>query len=382
VTEPAEPARRLRIVLAIVRYFPHGGVQRHFRRLLAELVERGHEVSACASSFEGDLPEGVRRVLIEVPTRSNHGRNAAFAAALDAAYGDRREVDLVVGMTKLAGLDLYYCGDLCYRARIAERILAPLLRWTPRYRALAAQEEAVFGADRKTHIMTTAPAAIATYQQIYQTPDARFTILPPGLDLDRLARDRDRPFRPPPGLATKRRFVLMVGSGFHTKGVDRAIRALAALSARDGERPALVVVGEGKPRNYQRLARRLGIGDDVIFAGARDDVATFYARAELLLHPARLENTGNVLLEAMACGLPVLTLDSCGFATHVAAASAGRVLAAPFTQSALDEALRQFLADPPDLAAARRGAGPDYVARTPLTGLIRRAADLIEELAG
>ena len=67
----------------------------------------------------------------------------------------------------------------------------------------------------------------------------------------------------------------MVGSGFRTKGVDRAIRAFAALDpAIRGER-ALVVVGEGKADAYRRLARRLGVGREVIFAGARPDVMLF-----------------------------------------------------------------------------------------------------------
>ncbi|MEZ6196238.1 MAG: glycosyltransferase family 4 protein [Planctomycetota bacterium] len=303
-------AAPLRLALAVARYFEFGGMPRAFRRLAGELVARGHEVHAYAREFAGPLPEDV--VVHELPVRAltNHGRNAAFARHLATAVARPGGYDLVVGFTKIPGLDLYYAGDTCYRQRAAELPLAALRRLTPRYRALAAQEEAVFGRGRGVHAMLVAAREKAVFQRWYGTEDERFHVLPPGLDRDRLEaglREADaRPFDAPRGLEPGRPFLLMVGSGFRTKGVDRAIEAFAGLDASVRGDLALVIVGEGKAAPLERLARRLGRGDDVIFAGPRRDVASFYRHAVDLVHPARLENTGNVLLEALFCGLPVL----------------------------------------------------------------------------
>ena len=98
----------------------------------------------------------------------------------------------------------------------------------------------------------------------------------------------------------------MVGSGFRTKGVDRAIEGLAKLQSTEGNEAQLVVVGHGKPDSYQHLARSLGVGDRVHMLGGRADVPEWMLAADLLVHPARNENTGTVLLEALANGLPLL----------------------------------------------------------------------------
>ena len=52
-------------------------------------------------------------------------------------------------------------------------------------------------------------------------------------------------------------------------------------------------------------------------------MAGFYHAADYLVHAARTENTGTVLIEAMICGLPVLVTGNCGFAFHVHDADAG-----------------------------------------------------------
>jgi UDP-glucose:(heptosyl)LPS alpha-1,3-glucosyltransferase len=63
------------------------------------------------------------------------------------------------------------------------------------------------------------------------------------------------------------------------------------------------------------------------------------AVADVLVHPARLDATGQVILEAIANGLPVVASAVCGFAHHIRAAGAGAVIAEPFDQRAFDDAL-------------------------------------------
>src|SRR5690606_38160199 len=119
------------------------------------------------------------------------------------------------------------------------------------------------------------------------------------------------------GVGGMEKLVLFVGSGFRAKGLDRAIRSMAALPGELKKRARLLVIGQDQAARYERLARRLGIESQIVFAGGRDDVPLHLLAADVLLHPAYHETTGNVLLEALSAGLPVLTTDSCGWASHV-----------------------------------------------------------------
>jgi len=181
-------------------------------------------------------------------------------------------------------------------------------------------------------------------------------------------------------LAGRDRLVLMVGSGFRTKGLDRAIRALASLPDELGRRTRLMVVGDDKERAFRRLARKLGIEEHVLFMRGQPDVTRFLLGADLLIHPAYSENTGTVLLEAIIAGLPVLATDICGYAFHVERARAGRVLASPFDQGRLNQELRAMLDSPERGQWSQNGIR--YGQTQDLYSMPEVVADYIEAYAG
>ena len=114
---------------------------------------------------------------------------------------------------------------------------------------------------------------------------------------------------PPSAVPEQARVILAVTRLIEQKGVDRAVRALAAV--RD-EHPAavLVVLGEGPERpRLEALARELGVADAVFLVGRVPDVAAWLQRAELLVHPARWEGFGLALLEAMLASLPIVATN-------------------------------------------------------------------------
>jgi len=98
--------------------------------------------------------------------------------------------------------------------------------------------------------------------------------------------------------------VLFVGSGFARKGLATAVEAFAAFSDRSSR---LVVLGKGDASDYRDLALRLGVSERVVWLGARNDPERWYAGADLVVLPSRYEPFGNVHLEALASGVPVLT---------------------------------------------------------------------------
>jgi UDP-glucose:(heptosyl)LPS alpha-1,3-glucosyltransferase len=370
----------MRFAFCLFKYFPYGGLQRGFLELAHTCVRRGHEVDVYTGSWSGDRPDGLRIFILPPRRLTNHGRYKSFAARL-ARRVAAIPYDAVVGFNKMPGLDVYFASDVCYAFRVKERNF--LYRHSARCRTLLALERAVFDPLGKTHIITISTAEQKHYMECYATPKNRFHPVPPGIARDRLGMhnigEMRADFRKEFGLSPDTRLILMVGSDFRRKGAARAIRALAVLPGPVRVAARLMIVGKGNPGPYRRLAYRFKVGEQVDFMGERDDVPRFLAGADLLLHPAEHENTGTVLIEAMAAGLPVLATDVCGYGFHVEKAGAGRLVPSPFRQETLDRMLAEMLCS----AKTREWEqnGKTYVAVTDVSSRHERSADVIEAVA-
>lgn len=368
----------LKLAFAVSLYFEYGGMQRTLLRIAEECVRRGHVVDVYTGGWIGERPPALGVHVLDTRALTNVRSNDLLARKLAHAVATGG-YDCVVGFTKIPGLDVYYAGDPCYAAR-AEEAKGRLYRLNPRYRGLRRQEAAVFAPGAGVEILLIAHRERDRFMRCYGAEPERFHLLPPGVNHDRLMAQRpdaaeSQGLRRELGVGADEQMVLTVGSRFKTKGLDRSLRAVSALPAPLRQKAKLVVVGDDRQPPFRRLARSLGIADRVSFAGARQDIARFYHAADLLIHPPYSENTGTVLLEAMICGLPVLTTANCGFAFHVEEAQAGLICPMPFEQRRLDALLSEMLAS--DRRDAWRQNGPRYCAHTDLYSLIERAADVI-----
>jgi UDP-glucose:(heptosyl)LPS alpha-1,3-glucosyltransferase len=101
--------------------------------------------------------------------------------------------------------------------------------------------------------------------------------------------------------------------------------------------------------------------------------------ADLLIHPAYHENTGTVLLEALASGLPVIAGGVCGYAHYIEQADAGWVIPDPFEQEWFNDVLRDALERADLRALGRRGAA--FAQKEDLCGMVAAAVDAIEAVA-
>jgi len=371
----------LKLMFCLFAYRPYGGLQRSFLRIAESCRKRGHKIQVLTMEWQGQTRDDMDIEVIPVRQLRNHARSKAFATAVQRRVNEQ-EFDLVIGFNRMPGLDVYYAADPCYEAKI-RRLRNRVFRLTGRYRHFAAFERAVFGPEQSTQIITLAEHEIANFVRYYQTPRERFHVLPPGIARDRCASDdreiiRQR-FRAEFGLADRDYIVLMVGSGFKTKGLDRALHAMAALPGELRARSRLLVLGEDRCQPFVRLAKRLNISNEVVFMGGRTDVPRFLAGSDVLIHPAYSENAGMVILEAMVAGLPVLTTDVCGNAHHVLRAGAGNVIPSPFEQAQLNQELVAMH----DNAKQRRWSmnGIRYGKTQDLYSMPERAADFIEHCA-
>jgi glycosyltransferase involved in cell wall biosynthesis len=117
------------------------------------------------------------------------------------------------------------------------------------------------------------------------------------------------------GYGITKPFVLFVSSLWPYKNCDGLLRAWALARGELGDRQ-LAIVGPGRDEKYlaklNALAAELGIGDDVVFVGGvpLDETVRFYQAADVFVYPSFNETFGLPILEAMACGCPVVTSDT------------------------------------------------------------------------
>ena len=347
-------------------------------RIISECKKRGHQATVYTGSWEGDVPDDVEIVLIKHFCITNHSRVASFHRKLLQQLQTAQH-DMVVGFNKIPGLDLYYCGDYCYVDRSYFRH-SFFYRLTPRFWYYSYFERSVFGVTSNTKVLSLSDCEKTTYQQHYLTPDSRFLTLPPTLEKARWKNLDNLPsrsqIRSSLNVPQDHNMLLLIGSGFATKGLDRAIIALASLPNALKQKTQLYVAGQDKKNKFVRLAKRLKVIKQVHFLGGRSDVPALMRAGDLLLHPAYAETAGGVLLEAIVSGLPVLATPVCGYAPHINHAQAGHVLRKPFSQQELNNKLHEMLLS--DQKTVWRDNGIAYRRKSDLYIMPQQAVDYIE----
>lgn len=372
----------MRLAFCIFKYFPFGGIQRDLLKIAGACLERGHTVRIYAIRWNGPLIEGFDVRLATVKALTNHRLYERFSDWVSASL-EADPVDLVIGMNKMPGLDVYYAGDSCFEEK-ARNQRGVLYRLTPRYRSFRAAEAAVFDAGRSTQILTISDTYTPHFRHFYGTEPDRFHRLPPGIERDRAASPdsherlaRRQRVRSALGLADDELLLLFIGSGFIKKGLDRVLLALKAMPEKLLARVRLMVVGRDNAEPFRRMAIRLGIDARVsFFPDGRDDVPDLLAAGDASVLPAYDENAGMFILESLVAGLPILVTANCGYASWVMSSGGGLVTPAPFEQQRFETDLVQLLTSPE--REAWRNAGLALSRNEAIYSLASVAADLID----
>jgi UDP-glucose:(heptosyl)LPS alpha-1,3-glucosyltransferase len=331
----------MRIAFAIMKLFPGGGLQRDCVEIARYCRQRGHDVVIFTSSKDSsDFADDLAVAVPPVKQTTNHRMQAEFASTLRWA-ASLQSFDLLVGFDKLTHLDVLYCADPSIYFRMKNERFRFLI---PRYRTFLSLERATFGPDAKTKVLMLSHRQLNEYWNVWHTAPERLTLLPPTISSARRHPEHRvngvrAALRSELGFTPRDWVWIAIGVQAHTKGLDRIIRAMSEFPTAK-----LLVVGLAKTstraaRALAHRAQRWGLLDRISFVGHREDIPELMAAADLLVHPARHDTTGTVILEAIVNGLPVVTTSICGYAQHVDAAEAGIVINEPFGYNAFAAAL-------------------------------------------
>jgi UDP-glucose:(heptosyl)LPS alpha-1,3-glucosyltransferase len=372
--------------LAIVRqkYNPYGGAERFIERAVNALRAKDNvEVTLLAREWQ-EAP-GYTYWRIDPPYRGTLTRDRGFSSAVTRALSTvQGRFDLVQSHERIPGIAIYRAGDGVHATWLAQRARAQSawerfrVNFNPYHGYVLKQERKMF-----TH--RALKAVICNAQMVRDDITAQFGTLPDklhviynGVDLETFhprVNEARAQTRAAIGLAQDAPLFLYVGSGFERKGVARLIEALATLPA-----PACaVIVGADKatPR-YQALAKRLGVADRVHFLGPRKDLPALYGAADAFVLPTLYDPMPNAALEAMACGLPVVTTKQCGAREFIRDGENGYVLDV-MDAAGLAQVLGVLAA--PGRAANMRAAARDAVAHLSLDAMADQLIALYQRLA-
>lgn len=372
----------MRLAVCLYKYFAYGGLARDFRRIMEHRRDAGDVIDVYCIEWHGEAVPGFNRIIVPVSGISNHARVRDFYEKVSPQL-QAGQYDLIIGFNKMPGLDLYYAADPCFLAKAQSEWHYPLTRHTARVKFYAEWERAVFGPESHTVSMMISSVQRRLFEALYGTPATRLVDLSPGIDPERTRppdwQNQRQQLRNKLNLDDDAHLLLMIGSGFRRKGVDFAINALAALPGQLRDKTHLYVIGEDSERPFVRQAQRLAVAEQVHFMGGRDDVPQWLQAADLFMHPARSENTGTVILEAMVAGLPQLVSEACGYANHVQQSNAGQLITEPENTEAFTSLLREMLQT--EKLHQWSSNALAYAQNEDLYSMPQQAADLIKQLA-
>lgn len=343
-------------LLIIARPFVfHGGVERATAGLLRALVEHGYDVHLLTPRGRQPMP-GVTHHPLLLPPLPAAARVLALAAAARLAVA-RGAWDVVQSHERTLRQDVYRAGEGCHRAHLASLGDSPRAR-SVYHRIVLALERRVF--TETPEIVAIARRGAAEIASLYGVAPGRISVVYNGVDLERF-HPRNRALhraaaRAEAGIAADTFTLLFIGNGFERKGLATLIDAFARVPEPTRR---LIVIGKDDRRPFDAQAARLGVADRLVWLGLRADAERWYAAADVVALPSRYEPFGNVHLEALASGVPVVASAAAGGAEVIQEWLNGAIVD-PRDSVALATALERLRAQHQSglAEAARRSAEP------------------------
>ncbi len=347
----------MRIAIAHKRLDLNGGTERDLFLTAQGLRALGHEVHLFCGEFRVAPPAGVAQHRLKTLAL---GRTAEMWTAASALRRQSRGYDAVVSFGRFYSADVVRCGGGTHRGfleRMGRAGGAPRRLWqalSVYHRSVLAIERRQFESPQLKKVIAVSNAVKRDVLANYAVAEDKIAVLYNGVDARRFHPDRRcaerRRVRERWQIPANAPLVLFVGSGFRRKGLDRLLALWQ--SPKLAESYLLVVGADARLAQYRARAEALAPGR-IVFAGRQEDVENYYAAADLVALLSLQEAFGNVVLEALAAGTPVLVSREVGAAEILEGGLAEGIVEAPEDRNELAQRVLGLLARAGDAALAR-----------------------------
>ncbi len=314
----------MKIALVRQRYNPYGGAERFVERAMTALAKQDVELTLLTRAWSGETGAGGGRRVIRCDPfyLGRVWRDWGFARAVCAALKSQR-FDLVQSHERVACCDVYRAGDgvhrqwLAYRTRAAGPFERIVLALNPYHLYTKAAEKRLFESPRLRAVICDSYMVKEELRRHFGLAEDKLHVIYNGVDLaafnPALRGEWRARMRAELGISDSATVFLFVGSGFARKGLPQLLRAMTGVRGAH-----LIVVGDDRELvPMQGRARDMKLADRVRFTGGQDDVRPWYGMADCFVLPTLYDPFPNAALEAMACGLPLVTTLQCGAAEFI-----------------------------------------------------------------
>jgi UDP-glucose:(heptosyl)LPS alpha-1,3-glucosyltransferase len=265
------------------------------------------------------------------------------------AQARRDGAELVLSFARAVGADILRSGGGAHSAylRVAQRWrgnwAAAAMRLRPYHRAQIIVERYAFKSPTLRKAIAVSQLVRTQLIEEFGLDPEKAATLYNGVDLERFHPaslvERAR-FRQIYEVETGAPVVVFAGNGFARKGLGPLLEAWPAIKSN----PYLLVAGSDRSAlRYTRMAHRLGVGSRVRFLGVVEQIEQLFRAADAFALPSFFEPFGNVVIEAMAAGLGVLTSEQSGVAELAPAAMRPFVVKDPANSAEIAERLAALL---------------------------------------
>lgn len=306
----------MKIALVHKRLDLRGGTERVFNQTAIELRNRGHDVHLFCQKFSITPPAGV--VLHRVPGLSRPRTLRLLTFGIFAPLFIRRfNCDMVVSFDRLIKQDLFRSGGGPHKIFI-EKMQRHGGTWRRLWYRLNPYHRLALAIERRQLSPRGSRAIVAVCEQTkreliqsYGVAESKILVIHNGVDHERFhPRHRHgagQRIRRELGIEDGSHVVLFVGSGFRRKGLDRLLQLW-----KEEALPNTYLLVVGNDARLPAYKAAWSHTSYVIFTGPKVNVEEYYGAADLLALPSIQESFGNVVVEAFAAGLPVVTVPGVG----------------------------------------------------------------------
>ncbi len=339
-----------------------GGCETYISDLARRLIADNHEVHLYACRWNATaLPPTMKYHRLSPVLGPRFLRPWRFAGQCLRAMASARH-DVTVGFDKTFGQDVLYPQGGLHAASFDHNLRkypGTIKRGLVRILKLFDLAHWSFSKlERRQYLSNPAPLIVVNsfmvrdhFQKYLQVSQNNLHVVRSAIDPERFPEHdrlkRRQEFRARWNIAPFEVVGLLGAMNYRLKGLDPLLYAVQNLLARpEFRRQAppfrLVVAGNPKTRAYEKMARSLKIQDHVSFVGHVAEMRNAYFAADFLVHPTFYDPCSLVVLEALACGLPVITTRANGASELLSPVTAGYVIDNPHDHERLGSCIAQM----------------------------------------
>ncbi len=305
----------MKIALLHKRFDCLGGTERYVFQFANWLSEKGNDVTVVC---QNGITENQRITIHKI----KGFKKPSIAQVFSYAFGcqkflQKNKFDAVFGFGKTIKQDIYRTGGGLHedflQKKMAYKSNHLFAKFNPLHQTIIRIEKQIFKKGNFQKIAAVSNMLKNDIMSKYSVPNEKIVVVHNGVNLrlfEPISSDGEKiKMRKKLNISDDKPICLFVGNDWRRKGLNELLFALSRLS----KKPRLLVVGKGDINEYANFSKKLGLSaGDVIFIGATTNPLVYYQSADFFALPTWFDPFANVCLEAIACGLPVITTSQNG----------------------------------------------------------------------